>query len=164
MAPVRRVLDMVLANHEPFPAWAIGPGLRFIASNKAAERVVPGLTDLPPEQLVDLWCAGENPADDQARARATFGAIHMLRNEQFHHPHPALHRLLTRAHLITSPRHLTGLWAPVALSRNLAVPRYSGGSAPSHRPQIRSEPARRGYEMCSSVVDQESLDCRAMAR
>lgn len=97
MAPVRRVLDMVLANHEPFPAWAIGPGLRFIASNAAAERVMPGMTTLSPEALIDLWCAGDSPHDEEARARAVFGAIHMLRNEHFHHPQPGLVRLLERA-------------------------------------------------------------------
>ncbi|MEM6990171.1 MAG: helix-turn-helix domain-containing protein [Myxococcota bacterium] len=116
MGPVRRVLDMVLTNHEPFPGWAIGPGLRFIASNRAAERVMPGLTQLGPEQLVDLWCAGDAPADADARARATFGAIHMLRNELFHHPHPALQSLLARAQA-----HAEGLTEPAEPPRSVAL-------------------------------------------
>ncbi len=55
-----------------------------------------------------------------------------------------------RAHLITSPRRLAGLWARWRRREPLQYARYSGGSAPNPRPQIRSESPRRGYEMCSS--------------
>lgn len=108
MAPVRRVLSQVLANHEPYPAWAIGPGLRFIDSNDAAERMMPGMTTRSPEEVIDLWCQGPNPADDEARAQATFNAIHLLRYEQFHHPHPTLQVLLQRARA-----HAEGLTEPL---------------------------------------------------
>ncbi|MBL4687991.1 MAG: helix-turn-helix domain-containing protein [Nannocystaceae bacterium] len=122
MAPIRRVLDMVLANHEPFPAWAIGPGMRFLGSNRAAERVMPGLTELEPEQLIDLWCTGGEHADAQARARATFNAIGVLRHELHHHPHPALQGLLQRAQSnadgLTEPPELP---ASVALSSSMTV-------------------------------------------
>lgn len=43
MQPVRSVLETVLRNHEPYPAWAVGSGLTFFASNRAAERVFPGV-------------------------------------------------------------------------------------------------------------------------
>ncbi len=99
MQPVRRVLQLVLANHDPFPAWAVGPGLRFVGSNAAAERVFPGMTRLQPDALVDLWC---NPPADAAaavasRAKAVHDAIATLRHEMVHHPHPDLPALLRRA-------------------------------------------------------------------
>jgi hypothetical protein len=55
MRPVRRVLERVLAVHEPYPAWVVRPGLRFVASNRAAETLFPGLCALAPEAIADLW-------------------------------------------------------------------------------------------------------------
>ncbi len=91
---MRRVLEQVLRNHEPFPAWAVAPGLRFIGSNRAAERLMPGMTELSPEQLVDLWCG---PQPGMSEAQATQRVIGVLRHELHAHPHPAIGPLLQRA-------------------------------------------------------------------
>jgi transcriptional regulator with XRE-family HTH domain len=55
MLPVRQVLDKVLAAHEPYPAWVVGRGLRFMASNRAAEALFPGLCRLEPDAIIDFW-------------------------------------------------------------------------------------------------------------
>jgi transcriptional regulator with XRE-family HTH domain len=55
MKPLRHVLDRVLRGHEPYPAWIVGRGLHFVSSNRAAERLFPGLCSMPAEQIIDLW-------------------------------------------------------------------------------------------------------------
>lgn len=55
MAAVRLVLEKVLAGHEPYPAWVIGRGLRFLRSNRGAEALSPGMCSMPPEMIVDAW-------------------------------------------------------------------------------------------------------------
>lgn len=52
---IRGVLDRVLENHEPFPAWVVTSGWRFLQANRAAERLMPGLCTLTPEEVVDMW-------------------------------------------------------------------------------------------------------------
>jgi hypothetical protein len=42
-------------TESPYPAWVVRPGLRFVASNRAAEALFPGLCALPPEAIADLW-------------------------------------------------------------------------------------------------------------
>jgi len=94
MAPVRRVVDAVLRNHEPYPAWAIGPALKFLGSNAAAERIFPGMTQMSPEALVDMWCSPAMGEGWQESARQTVAA---LRTELLQRPHPDLPALLSRA-------------------------------------------------------------------
>ncbi|WP_088314218.1 helix-turn-helix domain-containing protein [Kineosporia sp. R_H_3] len=84
MAAVRDVLARVLERHEPYPGWVIGRGLRFLAANRAAHTLFPGLTDLSPAQVVDLWF-GEGPYRDRVEnwrdvVRAT---LTTLRREAF---------------------------------------------------------------------------------
>ena len=55
MRPVKLVLDRVLLRHEPYPAWVVGRGLQFLASNAGAEALFPGMCDMRPEDIVDLW-------------------------------------------------------------------------------------------------------------
>lgn len=55
LAGIRGVLDRVLENHAPFPAWVVTSGWRFLQANRAAERLMPGLCQLTPEQVVDVW-------------------------------------------------------------------------------------------------------------
>ncbi len=64
LQPVRDVLERVLRQHEPFPAWVIGRGLRFLAANRGAEILFPGVTAMSPEQVVDLWF-GAGPYREQ---------------------------------------------------------------------------------------------------
>lgn len=97
MSPVRRVVEQVLRNHDPFPGWCFGPGLRVLDANQAGERIFPGMTELTPDQLVDAWChprPGMGRADHRAAVQQV---VHMLRRELFHHPHPDLPALLRQA-------------------------------------------------------------------
>lgn len=55
LRPIRQVLERVLASHEPYPAWVAARGFRFIASNRAAERLFPGMAAMSPEAIVELW-------------------------------------------------------------------------------------------------------------
>jgi transcriptional regulator with XRE-family HTH domain len=55
MTSVRRVLARLLHTHEPYPAWVGGRGFRFFSSNRAAERLFPGMCQLSPAAIVDLW-------------------------------------------------------------------------------------------------------------
>lgn len=97
MSPVRRVVDHVLRNHDPFPAWCFGPGLRVLASNVAGERVFPGMSELSASQLVDAWCQ-RGPDMSAAEHRVAVNqVIHRIRREMLHHPHPDLAALLCQA-------------------------------------------------------------------
>jgi len=94
MAPVRRIIQQVLKKHDPFPAWVIGPGLQFLASNEAAEKVFPGMVGMDPKDLIDLWCAPSEHMSEAERAYIVFQTMHGLRHEAFHHPHPVFPELL----------------------------------------------------------------------
>ena len=64
LEPVNRVLEKVLASHEPYPAWVIRQPLTIVRANTGAEFLFPGLTKLTPDQLIDLWY-GPGPFQDQ---------------------------------------------------------------------------------------------------
>ena len=55
LEPVNRVLDQVLAGHEPYPAWVIRQPMTIVRANTGGEALFPGLTQLTPDQLIDLW-------------------------------------------------------------------------------------------------------------
>jgi transcriptional regulator with XRE-family HTH domain len=55
LEPVNRVLEKVLADHEPYPAWVIRQPLTIVRANNSAEVLFPGLTQLTPDELIDLW-------------------------------------------------------------------------------------------------------------
>ena len=55
LAAVDQVLDLVLARHEPYPAWVVRRPFTFLRANRGAEALFPGLTELGPVALVDLW-------------------------------------------------------------------------------------------------------------
>lgn len=97
MAPVRHIISQVLKQHEPFPAWVIGPGLQFLESNEAAERVFPGLVGTNPRDLITGWCCGSQELGEAAQAETVFQILHGLRSEAFHHPHPILPELIALA-------------------------------------------------------------------
>src|SRR6266508_1845465 len=50
MRPVKLVLDRVLRGHEPYPAWVVGRGMQFLASNRGAEALFPGMCSLQPHE------------------------------------------------------------------------------------------------------------------
>jgi transcriptional regulator with XRE-family HTH domain len=64
MEPVDRVLTAVLRRHEPYPAWVVRQPFTFLRANDGAEALFPGLNQLSPEQLIDLWF-GSGPFRDQ---------------------------------------------------------------------------------------------------
>ena len=97
LGPIRRVVEQVLANHDPYPGWSFGPGLQVLGSNRAAERLMPGMTALSPEQLVDLWCTPDPSLSRSEQARQVHQVVATIRAEIFHHPHPDLPALLDRA-------------------------------------------------------------------
>ncbi len=43
MTPFRRVVDSMLAKHEPYPAFAFDHAYRLSSTNAAAKRLMPGL-------------------------------------------------------------------------------------------------------------------------
>lgn len=94
MEPVLRVIKEVLRKHEPYPAWVIGPGLHFLDSNQAAERVFPGLVGQDPKEMIKLWCAKDNPLGSDVRTDTIFQLLDGLRYESFHYPHPVIPALL----------------------------------------------------------------------
>lgn len=55
--PVREVLERMVQRHDPYPAWVVARGLHFIASNRAAEALMPGLCERSPRAIVDMWFA-----------------------------------------------------------------------------------------------------------
>jgi transcriptional regulator with XRE-family HTH domain len=55
LEPVDRVLEKVLAGHEPYPAWVIRQPLTIVRANTGPEVLFPGLTELTPDQLIDWW-------------------------------------------------------------------------------------------------------------
>ena len=64
LEPVDRVLENVLRGHEPYPAWVVRHPFTFLRANAGAEALFPGLTQLSPGQLIDLWF-GPGPFRDQ---------------------------------------------------------------------------------------------------
>lgn len=57
MKPISIVLDRVLANQEPYPAWVVGRGMHFLASNRGAEALFPGMCSRTPAEIVEMWFA-----------------------------------------------------------------------------------------------------------
>jgi transcriptional regulator with XRE-family HTH domain len=57
MRPVAVVLDKVLRGHAPYPAWVYARGMQVLAANTAAEAMLPGLTRMSQEAIVDMWFA-----------------------------------------------------------------------------------------------------------
>src|SRR5579859_4665828 len=105
MDSVRRLLDRVLSTHEPYPAWVVGRGLRFIASNRGAEAMFPGMCDLAPEAIVDLWF-GPGPFRERVQnwPDVVWTGLGALRREAAGSPTADLLELLRRAE--AHARHL----------------------------------------------------------
>jgi transcriptional regulator with XRE-family HTH domain len=110
MKPVRRVVERILASHEPYPAWVGSRGFRFISSNQAAERLFPGLCGLEPEAVVDLWF-GPGPFRDMVEnwPDVVWAGVAGLRREAVRASDPRLNDLLQRAEL-----HARAIPAPEA--------------------------------------------------
>lgn len=98
MRPLKMVLDRILSTHEPYPAWVVGSGFRFIASNRAAEALFPGMCRLSPEAIVDSWF-GPGPFRELVEnwQEVSQVGVASLRREAARTADPALARLVARA-------------------------------------------------------------------
>jgi hypothetical protein len=98
MKPVRGVIDRLLASHEPYPAWLGSRGFRFLSSNRAAEKLFPGLCALESEAVVDLWF-GPGPIRQLVEnwQDVVWAGIAALRRDAARASDPALTELLRRA-------------------------------------------------------------------
>ncbi len=103
MRPVKSVLDRVLDQHEPFPAWVVGRAMHFLASNRAAEALFPGICSLRPEDIVDLWF-GPGPFREVVEnwADVAWAGVAGLRREASRGCDPRLLELVRRAEAYTS--------------------------------------------------------------
>ena len=96
LKPARNIINQVLENHNPYPAWAIASGFRFVAANRAAEKLFPGMIQLDPMTLVDMWCGPNSPHSETMRQKSIGQILTVLRHELLHYPHPDLPALLSR--------------------------------------------------------------------
>jgi transcriptional regulator with XRE-family HTH domain len=98
MRPVKLVLDRVLTGHEPYPAWIVGRGMQFLASNCAAEALFPGMCSLQPREIVDLWF-GPGPFREMVEnwPDVVWAGVAGLRREATRTSDPQLLDLLRRA-------------------------------------------------------------------
>ena len=110
MKPIQRVLDRVLASHEPYPAWVGSRGFRFLSSNRAAEALFPGMCAMSPEAIVELWF-GPGPFRQMVEnwQDVVWAGVAALRREAVRASDPALTALLRRAEAharaIPAPEH-----------------------------------------------------------
>jgi len=122
MQTLRLVLDKVLAMHEPYPAWVIAQPLRFVASNSAAEALFPGMCELLPEAIVDLWY-GPGPLRDMVEnwPDVLRAGLATLRREAARTADARLDELVKRAetHLksIPKPDNTMGAESPLVCAR-----------------------------------------------
>jgi transcriptional regulator with XRE-family HTH domain len=108
MKPVRRVLERILVSHEPYPAWVASRGFRFLFSNKAAEKIFPGMCGLEPEAIVDMWF-GPGPFRELVEnwQDVIWAGLAALRREASRATDPGLNELVRRAE-----SHVRGIPAP----------------------------------------------------
>lgn len=122
MKPIRRVLDRILAAHEPYPAWVGSSGFRFIFANRAAESIFPGMCSLEPESIVDLWF-GPGPFRNLVEnwQDVVWAGVAGLRREAVRASDARLNALLSRAeaHLksVPAPEHEARPELPVICPR-----------------------------------------------
>jgi transcriptional regulator with XRE-family HTH domain len=109
LAPVRRVLDQVLAAHDPYPAWVLGRGLAVVAANRSARALFPGVVGLTSEQFVDLWF-GPGPLAERIVNRSEFlrAGLARLRREAWSTGDPALLAALARANRLAAQAFTDG--------------------------------------------------------
>ena len=122
MRPVKLVLERVLNGHEPYPAWVVGRGMQFLASNGGAEALFPGMCSLQPEDIVDLWF-GPGPFRRMVEnwPDVVWAGVAGLRREATRTQDPRLLELLRRAEaharLIPSPEAQADPDLPVVCPR-----------------------------------------------
>lgn len=110
MQQVRRVITQIIERHEPYPAWVIQGGLRFIQANGPGHALFPGITQMSPPELVEMWFA-PGPFRDaldnwEDVAQELF---RLLQREAAQHPSEDLEEAMTQAltYLDEAPRRGT---------------------------------------------------------
>lgn len=98
MKPIQRVLQRILTSHEPYPAWVGSRGFRFLASNRAAEALFPGLCAMSPAAVVEMWF-GPGPFRELVEnwQDVVWAGVASLRREAARASDPALDDLVRRA-------------------------------------------------------------------
>ncbi len=148
MRPVARVLDRILLQHEPYPAWVFARGLRALRANAAAERLFPGLTSMAPEAIVDLWY-GVGPFRQMVEnwSEVASAGIDALRRDAAQGFDAETSDLLARAEA-----HVAGLDEPVphASSFPVACPRFRVGDG-----TVRTISAVMRFDTAADVTTSE---------
>jgi transcriptional regulator with XRE-family HTH domain len=126
MESIDRVLGAVLRGHEPYPAWVVRRPFTFLRANASAEALFPGLTELPPDQLIDLWF-GPGAFRDQVRnwADVIQAALAALRCDAAQAADTESARLLERAETLS--RRFPGRPAASAESGPVICPVFEFG-------------------------------------
>jgi len=98
LAPVNRVVDRMLAHHEPFPAWLMRSDNRLVRANEAASRLLPWLGEIDPDGIVDLLLE-PGPLQDVVENWRDVAhiALGTMRAELLRRPQPELSELIARA-------------------------------------------------------------------
>lgn len=124
LAPISNVVDRVLAQHEPFPAWAFARGLRPMVANAAGERLFPGLTAMSPTAIVDTWF-GPGPFREMVEnwREVSAAGLDSLRRDAAAAADPDIDRLVQRAESL-----LAGIGdPPIDSSFPVVCPRFRVG-------------------------------------
>ena len=98
MQPINSVLRMVLRAHEPYPAWVFVRGFQILSANAAGKALFPGLCDMSPESIVDMWFA-PGPLRHMVEnwQEVVWAGIDSLRREAARTSDPRVLALLRRA-------------------------------------------------------------------
>lgn len=64
MQPIRRIVQQVLDNHDPYPGLAMGPGFKVLQMNGAAESLFAGIREMGVPQILARWFP-DQPADTE---------------------------------------------------------------------------------------------------
>jgi transcriptional regulator with XRE-family HTH domain len=80
LSPFRRVVDSMLAKHEPYPAFAFDHEYRLLTANRAAHRLLPGLDG---GNWIDVSFAPDSPirAATENFAEVAWAALDMIRRD-----------------------------------------------------------------------------------
>lgn len=126
MRELRGVLERVLQNHEPYPAWIFRRGFVFVASNRGGEALFPGLGALSPEALVELWF-GPGPFRSMVEnwPEVLCAGLASLRRDALHTRDESLAALLRRAELLVGDPARSDAASASALP--VACPRFRIG-------------------------------------
>ena len=95
MAPLRDLVDVILTNHEPYPAWCMTREFHCVRANGPAKVLLPGVEGAEPERVFDLLF-GSGPMSQllENRVPLLHAARASLRREALSAPTPTLTRLL----------------------------------------------------------------------